>query len=96
MKGNTGPAAFFNLIATVVERFGWPGFLLAFSLYSVQTYATNEQKTRIIEMYVLGQGVGGVWPEMKWPMRSLGFRSEPLGKHLNMVRVRERIEARKC
>jgi hypothetical protein len=64
MKGNTGPAAFFNLIATVVERFGWPGFLLAFSLYSVQTYATNEQKTRIIEMYVLGQGVGGVWPEI--------------------------------
>jgi hypothetical protein len=62
MKGNTGSAAFFNLIATGVERFGWPGSLLAFSLYFVQTYATNEQKTRIIEMYVLGQGIGDAWP----------------------------------
>jgi uncharacterized membrane protein (DUF485 family) len=62
MKGNTGPAAFFNLIGTVVERFGWPGCLLVFFLYFLQTYATNEQKTRIIEMYVLGQGVGGAWP----------------------------------
>jgi len=38
------------------------GALLVVVLWFINTNATSEQKKRIIDMYVLGQGISIVWP----------------------------------
>ena len=53
---NGALAAFFNLVGGVVEKFGWPGTILILGFSFVVFYATADQKHRIIEMYVLGNG----------------------------------------
>jgi len=47
---------FLNIVAILVERFGWPGFLLCGGMFFVVEYATLEQKHKLIELYLLGQG----------------------------------------
>lgn len=54
--------AFFDLLGTIVEKFGWPGALLLFGLYFVERYATSAQKSSIIDIYVLGRGISPQWP----------------------------------
>jgi hypothetical protein len=51
-----------GLIETVLDRFGWPGALLIFFAAFVVHYGTTEQKTAIIDMYVLGKGVNVHYP----------------------------------
>jgi hypothetical protein len=58
----TGWAAFVDGLALVVDRFGWPGAVLTFGFYFVQTHATIEQKHEIIDNYVLGKGFKGFYP----------------------------------
>ena len=47
---------FFNVFNTFVERFGWPGVILCGTGWFVVEYASQEQKRKIVDMYVLGQG----------------------------------------
>lgn len=51
-----------NIFATLVETFGWPGAAVLLGFWFVVWYATEEQKRRIIEMYVLGTGIAKLWP----------------------------------
>jgi hypothetical protein len=52
----------FSFCTTVVEKFGWPGAFLFFGGLFIVWYATEEQKRSIIDLYVLGNGIGNVWP----------------------------------
>lgn len=53
----------YALIAkTIIETFGWPGTLAIASFLFVIVYATRDQKQRIVELYVLGTGIGRLWP----------------------------------
>lgn len=64
-KPNPGVAAiqaFADIFTTVVETFGWPGATVVLGFWFVIWYATNEQKQRIIETYVLGNGVSRTLP----------------------------------
>jgi hypothetical protein len=54
--------ALFSLVDTILDRFGWPGFLLLFCIYFVEQNATKEQKVEIINMYVLGAGARVQYP----------------------------------
>jgi hypothetical protein len=59
---------FFHVCGVVVERFGWPGFILFFAAYFVEKHATIEQQRRIIDMYILGEGVNSRWPLLALPI----------------------------
>jgi hypothetical protein len=48
--------AFFGLIETVIDRFGWPGALLIYATYFLEKNATPEQKRSLIDLYFLGNG----------------------------------------
>lgn len=50
-----------NIATTVVETFGWAGALFISSFSFVIAYATTEQKQRIIDLYVLGEGISKLW-----------------------------------
>src|ERR1051325_3004678 len=54
--------AFADIFTTVVETFGWPGALVVLTFWFVVWYATDEQKQRIIETYILGSGVSRTLP----------------------------------
>jgi hypothetical protein len=51
-----------RVINTLIETFGWPGTLLVLGFWFVVSYATAEQKQRIVEIYVLGTGISRLWP----------------------------------
>ena len=53
----------FRLFGILVEQVGFMGALLVVVLWFINTNATSEQKKRIIDMYVLGQGISIVWPK---------------------------------
>lgn len=65
-KGSRTPSGFwlgfFQVIASVVDRFGWPGALLIFGFYFVERHATSQQKVEIIDLYVLGKGIRVEYP----------------------------------
>ena len=48
--------------AKLIETFGWPGALLIVGWASIYLWATDDQKHRIIELYVLGTGIANKWP----------------------------------
>ena len=50
------------VFTSLVETFGWPGATVILSFGFVIAYATTEQKQRIVETYVLGTGIGRLWP----------------------------------
>ena len=54
--------AFAQVFTSLVETFGWPGASVVLAFWFVVWYATTEQKQRIIETFVLGTGIGRVWP----------------------------------
>lgn len=54
--------AFAQIFTSLVETFGWAGALIVFSAWFVVRYATEEQKQRIIEQYVLGTNISHTWP----------------------------------
>lgn len=51
-----------QVFSRLIENFGWPGALLIIGWISVYLWGTDDQKHRIIEMYVLGTGIAGMWP----------------------------------
>jgi hypothetical protein len=56
--------AFFDMLGTIVEKFGWPGTLVLFGMYFIERHATDHQKSEIVDMYVLGHGISHQWPIM--------------------------------
>ncbi len=54
--------AFASIFTTLVETFGWPGAIVVLTFWFVVWYATDEQKHRIIETYILGTGIAHTWP----------------------------------
>jgi hypothetical protein len=61
-RPSNGWIALFGVVEAVLERFGWPGALLLFAVYFVDKNATQEQKHAIIDIYVLGKGIGLQYP----------------------------------
>lgn len=55
-------ASAFGFLGIVVERFGWPGAVLILGGWWVNTNATIEQKRRIIDLWILGDGLPSWWP----------------------------------
>lgn len=47
---------------SLIDRVGWPGLLVFFVFFIMQFWASAEQKTRIVETYVLGTGIFHAWP----------------------------------
>lgn len=54
--------AFIDAIARTIDRFGWPGALVIFGYSFVEFHGTPEQKTRLIEVFIFGNGVWGQYP----------------------------------
>jgi hypothetical protein len=63
-NSGTGWLAFATVIDTLVERFGWPGVLVIFVMYMILYHATDEQRHAMIDMYVLGRGIGNIYPNI--------------------------------
>jgi hypothetical protein len=82
------------LLTTVVETFGWSGTLLICGFLFVIWYATPEQKQRIIDLYVLGEGIGNTWPllvlsgvfalvsfaQYRWHQKKIGTLEKEIGR----------------
>lgn len=51
-----------QVFTVLVEAFGWVGTVAILSFWFVVWYATPDQKQRIIELYILGTGIGRLWP----------------------------------
>lgn len=60
--GQHGIEGTFRLFGILVEQLGFGGALLVASFWFINHNATADQKHRMIEMYVLGQGINLVWP----------------------------------
>lgn len=54
--------AFADLVAKIVDRFGWPGGFIILAFFFVQYNGTAEQKQRIIDKFVLGKELDSVYP----------------------------------
>jgi hypothetical protein len=57
-----GWLAFASIIDTLIDKFGWPGMLVVFVMYMIVYHATEEQRHALIDMYLLGRGIGSVYP----------------------------------
>lgn len=61
-KGNGATAQFFKsfgeVIAKLIDRFGWPGAFLILGFSFIVYYGSAEQKREIIDRFVLGKGDG--------------------------------------
>lgn len=53
---------FFGLLGILVDRFGWPAVVLCGGAWFTNQNATIEQKRKIIDRYVLGEGIAPWWP----------------------------------
>jgi hypothetical protein len=51
-----------NFWASVVDRFGWPGMLVLLAATFMFSFASAEQKHEFVDLYILGKGIGHVWP----------------------------------
>src|SRR5260221_6598440 len=51
-----------NFWASVVDRFGWPGMLVLLAATFMFSFASAEQKHEFVDLYILGKGIGNVWP----------------------------------
>jgi hypothetical protein len=51
-----------KVFTSITETYGWPGGILFLVYAFVYQFATPDQKQRIIEMYVLGNGLRQIWP----------------------------------
>jgi hypothetical protein len=61
-KTTTAWLALAKVIDSLVEKFGWPGLLVLFVMYLVTYRATEDQVHTLIDMYLLGRGIGTVYP----------------------------------
>ena len=48
-----------KLVTTLIEKFGWPGAFLILAYCFIQQYATIEQKSRLVELYLLSRDCTG-------------------------------------
>jgi hypothetical protein len=53
--------AWVNLFTAIIDRVGWPGLAVVSILAMIFGWASADQKRQIIDLYVLGKGIGGVW-----------------------------------
>lgn len=51
-----------DLIARIVDRFGWPGALVVLGFFFIQYNGTTAQKQEIIDKFVLGKDVEWAYP----------------------------------
>lgn len=61
-KDASGWLAWAKIVEAVLDRFGWPGFIVAYGIYFVQQNATLEQKRALIDLYLLGHGIDIYYP----------------------------------
>lgn len=64
----SGWVAFFGLVETILDKFGWPGALLIYAIYFVEYHATQEQRRAMVDTYFLGHGI-----ELYYPLFSMGI-----------------------
>lgn len=50
-----------RIVVSIIELFGWPGALVGFIMWFIVKYGSPDQKERIIELYILGNGISNVW-----------------------------------
>lgn len=58
----SGWIAFAGIVEVLLDRFGWPGLLLVYLMYFIQNDASREQKEEIVSLYILGKGIGNLYP----------------------------------
>ena len=61
-KTTTAWLAIAKVVDSLLEKFGWPGLLVLFVMYLVAYRATEDQVHALIDMYLLGRGIGTVYP----------------------------------
>jgi hypothetical protein len=54
--------AWANLFTALVDRIGWPGLLVVFFGAIMFFWASADQKRQFIDLYILGKGIGQIWP----------------------------------
>lgn len=62
VSASSSAVAFFTIVDTILDRCGWPGFLLLYAIYFVERNATRQQKIEIINMYLLGGAAKSLYP----------------------------------
>jgi len=51
-----------DLVAKLVDRFGWPGAFVILGYAFIERNATPAQKQRMIDTFVFGDGLDGAYP----------------------------------
>jgi hypothetical protein len=51
-----------KVVEALLDKFGWPGLIVLFVMYLVAYRATKEQVHTLIDIYLLGRGIGTVYP----------------------------------
>ncbi|MFC1475397.1 hypothetical protein ACFLQW_00160 [Candidatus Zixiibacteriota bacterium] len=57
-----GFGAFADVMTAIIERIGWPGGVFLLGYHFVVQNASSAQKTEIVDLYVLGKGLGAIYP----------------------------------
>jgi hypothetical protein len=61
-KSTTAWLAIAKIVDSLLDKFGWPGVMVLFLIYLVAYRATDEQVHALIDMYLLGRGIGTAYP----------------------------------
>jgi hypothetical protein len=51
-----------KIVDSLLEKFGWPGFLVLYLMYFLERHATDEERHALIDMYLLGRGLRTIYP----------------------------------
>jgi len=51
-----------RIVDSLLDKFGWPGLLVLFVMYLVTYRASEDQVRALIDMYLLGRGIGNIYP----------------------------------
>lgn len=70
--------AFADIVTVLVDKIGLVGAIFFTSFWFFQTTATPEEKRQIIDMYVLGKGIGDIYPTV---IMVLIFAAITFGQH---------------
>lgn len=61
-----------KIVDSLLDKFGWPGLLVLFVMYLVAYRASEDQVHALIDMYLLGRGIGNIYPTIVMAVIFLG------------------------
>jgi hypothetical protein len=84
-------AAVLKFLGTIADRFGWPGTIAVMVFYILITFPDEAQKRQFFDLFVLGKGIGQLWPNILVCTLALGVIAAQRFRYVRLLN-QERAE----